>query len=180
MVQLYGNHRIICLDVMRTYIIVFAFLAFYLGSACATTTKAGLTYTELEDLRVVVLEHAVRTGKVPTTDEGLASVREGDGRAPRTVDAWGETFIYHAPSLSSDRLFDLYSKGTNRVDDHGGGDDIVYWEYRGYYSGRIGITDTALAAIVLFDGPILIVIGGVWYVCKKVRHRCRESSQDVV
>jgi hypothetical protein len=77
-------------------------------------------------------------GRFPSSTEGLAALRDDPGIGPAwrvpygpayrpLIDAWGEHLIYHHPPLYAPSEYDLYSKGINTRDDHGGVDDITSW-----------------------------------------------------
>lgn len=73
-------------------------------------------------------------GHYPTTEEGLSALREGPGSATnwkgpylkrRSVDPWGNPYVYRSPGDHSPD-YDLYSYGPDGAE--GGGDDITSWE----------------------------------------------------
>ena len=164
---------------MKKYVTLVVLLSLFVTSAWATTTKAGITKADLRALRIIVLEHAVKTGRLPSTEEGISSIPETTGRVPK-FDGWGEAFIYRSPSLSVDRLFDLYSKGANRTDDLGQGDDVVYWNNSIYDTRKLNPFDSLPVAIVIFDGPLLILIIGVFYLYRKLRKKWSVSRNNAV
>lgn len=149
------------------------------SGADATTTRAGLTYNRLQGLQQQVLEQAVKNTHLPTTAEGLNGLKRVDGQPiseSRMLDAWGQPFVYRAPSRSSDRLFDVYSIGPNGRDDGGEEDDIVPWDYRGYYSPGHNFLENAFMYVALLDGPVLFVGILSWFVYRQLRARKRLES----
>lgn len=135
----------------------------------------GLTYSRLERIQFDILQHAAKVSHLPTTEEGLGSLRQLNGAAydpSEFKDSWGEQLVYRSPSNSKERLFDLYSMGPNRKDDGGAGDDVVVWEYRNYYSaaGSLGIFERAFAWVMVFDGPFLLGCLGL-YAFLRCQHR---------
>lgn len=158
------------------YVLLCCFLLACPLSGRATTTLQGLTYNRLERIQLDVLQHAVNRSHLPTTEEGLVSLRQLNGTAfdpSEFRDSWGEPLIYRSPSASKERLFDLYSKGPNRRDDGGTGDDVVVWEYRDYYSGAgsLGIFERAFGWLMVIDGPILLACIGLY------AFRCRQRRK---
>jgi general secretion pathway protein G len=93
-------------------------------------TQIGMIGTALDAFRLDI-------GRYPTSDEGLAALRQNPGRAdfwdgpylPKDIpnDPWGKQYVYRSPGEHGD--YDLYSKG---ADDQEGGDgenaDVVSWE----------------------------------------------------
>lgn len=74
-------------------------------------------------------------GRFPTTEEGLQALRVNPGSLPKwkgpylkkdSKDPWGNPYIYKAPGTRNSD-YDLYSSGSNAVDDGGGSDDIGNW-----------------------------------------------------
>lgn len=133
-----------------------------LGITCAyaSSTRAGRTYAHLRALDERLLVYAVRSGNPPRTREELSSLVRSQAdwfRKRDLIDAWQVPVNYRFPSASEDRAFDLYSSGPDRIDNGGEGDDIVPWEYRGYYATKSG-ADTWIAAALLLDGPILLLL----------------------
>lgn len=75
-------------------------------------------------------------GRYPTSEEGLASLRANPSSLPgwkgpylkkEPKDPWGRPYVYKAPGIHNND-YDLYSMGTNGVDDNGAGDDIGNWQ----------------------------------------------------
>ena len=148
---------------MKRSLLIFAALMLLSSWVSANSSKAKDTYAALEHLELLILRHSARVGHVPSTAEGLAVVRHPDGNPVRSSllkDAWYEPLVYRYPSAVADRIFDLYSKGPNQIDEQGRGDDVVAWEYRNYGSGS-GFAMTAFLLVVLFDGPVLLAVMAV-------------------
>lgn len=81
-------------------------------------------------------------------------------------DGWGQRLIYNLPGQVNTHAFDLYSKGRNRLDDGGRGDDISNWSdpeplyyERDHYRGWLNST--------LFDVGAALVVGWLlWTLCR--------------
>jgi hypothetical protein len=76
---------------------------------------------------------------------------------PPEVDDWGQPFVYVQPARYGTGKYDLYSTGLNRVDDHGGGDDITSWSGipRGHYRHRFEWEGLAVATALIGVGIVL-------------------------
>ena len=90
-----------------------------LSEAKSTTAK-----TQLELLSVALDGYRLDNGSYPTTDQGLAALRERPTRAPVPanwrgpylrkavpVDPWGRPYVYRAPGERNPSTFDLESLG---------------------------------------------------------------------
>jgi len=108
------------------------------GPAIADTYRDTSTLFVIRRIQegLTAFEHDV--GRLPSSTEGLAALREDPGIGPAwrgpygsgrnaPTDAWGEPLVYHHPPLYAPAEYDLYSKGVNEVDDRGEGDDITNW-----------------------------------------------------
>lgn len=77
-------------------------------------------------------------GFYPTTEQGLASLRQRPSTAPlphkwagpyikkNPLDPWGNPYHYQYPGIRNPDTFDLFSYGSDGVE--GGNDDIDNWE----------------------------------------------------
>ena len=148
-------------------------------AADASSTRAGRTYTALRNVEHLLLVHSVQAGGAPATQADLLALmrsrpqvfhrRAGD-------DDWNRPLNYRIPSVDPSRAFDLYSSGPDGKDDGGEGDDIVPWEYRGYY--RTGGSQPLLLALaVLADGPLLALILVLRFFLRRraQSHRCQRT-----
>ena len=90
-----------------------------LSEAKSTTAK-----TQIELLSVALDGYRLDTGSYPTTDQGLAALRERPTRAPVPaswrgpylrkavpLDPWGRPYVYRAPGTRNPSAFDLESLG---------------------------------------------------------------------
>jgi general secretion pathway protein G len=90
-----------------------------LSEAKSTTAK-----TQIELLSVALDGYRLDNGSYPTTDQGLAALRERPTRAPIAanwrgpylrkpvpVDPWGRPYLYRAPGQRNPTAFDLESLG---------------------------------------------------------------------
>jgi len=77
-------------------------------------------------------------GFYPTTEQGLAALRTQPTSAPvppkwtgpylkrKSIDPWGNPYLYESPGKHNPDAYDLYSYGKDGVE--GGKDDIGNWE----------------------------------------------------
>lgn len=70
-------------------------------------------------------------GRFPATGQGLASLLGNNNQDPvmtkLPLDGWSQSLIYHHPAkCQTDKPYDLYSSGENRLDECMRGDDIVH------------------------------------------------------
>ena len=90
-----------------------------LSEAKSTTAK-----TQIELLSVALDGYRLDNGSYPTTDQGLAALRERPTRAPVPaswrgpylrkavpLDPWGRPYVYRAPGERNPSAFDLESLG---------------------------------------------------------------------
>ena len=142
------------------------------GAAEACSTRTGSTYHFLEDAQLALLRSSIKSGKTPATgDEALAILRATN--TSQELDAWGESLVYRFPSSDPERVFDLYSKGANNIDDGGNGDDVVPWEFRDFYYqcySPISIENLVMYAFLL-DGPVLIAGIAILWLVRRFRRR---------
>ena len=120
-------------------------------------------------------------GRIPTTEEGLWALTQSPltsrgwrpPLAPEAlVDAWGEPFVYRQPGFFGMDGFDLYSKGANRLDEQGNGDDITL-------SGGIpeGVYSQvpAWTSLLLSVGAIALLAGALLALARTL---CARRSRD--
>ena len=155
----------------RQALLVLCLVCSLFGGVCkAGSLRAGLTYSQLESIEKTFMYHVLLTGQIPQSQSEFDALflqrpdifRRGDSR-----DAWNRPLIYRRPSSHPARPHDFYSAGPDGRDDNGGGDDVVVWEDRGYYTGSHPTDGMALVIAVLLDGPLLLVV----VVVMSVRHR---------
>ena len=118
------------------------------------------TYVSLQRLEQALLVKSVREGRAPKSQEEFNGLPSKDpAYFPKYWfhDAWGRDIIYVFPSASDTRAFDVYSRGTNGVDDGGNGDDVVPWEYRGYHSPAKEPLEKTFTLLLLVDGPLILL-----------------------
>lgn len=90
-----------------------------LSEAKSTTAR-----TQIELLSVALDGYRLDNGNYPTTDQGLAALRERPSRAPAPanwrgpylrkavpLDPWGRPYLYRAPGERNPSAFDLESLG---------------------------------------------------------------------
>lgn len=118
----------------RTRALPCALLLASLCASCGAAQEAPEIVRVKNNLRL--LESALDSyradhGGYPPTAEGLSAlVRRGDPLRPEGYlkelprDAWDAEYRYVAQRDSSS-AYQLYSTGPNRIDEHGGGDDLV-------------------------------------------------------
>jgi len=80
---------------------------------------------DIQAIFTQVQMHEMRSGGVPLQEsEGLAAlVGKGKGFAELPKDPWGEAYVYKIDNAAP-KGFRVYSKGPDRQDNNGGGDDI--------------------------------------------------------
>lgn len=103
----------------------------YLKEAKVNKAKA-----DLQTISNALELYRLDNGVYPSTDEGLRALiektesginwRDGGYLTKRKIpkDPWGEEYVYKYDGEN----FIIYSKGPNRIDENGSGDDVVYGE----------------------------------------------------
>jgi general secretion pathway protein G len=105
----------------------------------ATTTQDGFTKARIRIIEEALDAFKTDVGRLPYTEEGLSALitapnKSMNWRGPyidrRDIpkDGWQHNFIYYYPSKIGHGEFDLYSPGSNGVDESGKGDDISNWQ----------------------------------------------------
>lgn len=81
------------------------------------------TLSDLDMIRSVLEDYRRTTGYYPSTAQGLNELLAAGyvRSAGFSTDSWGSTFEYEAEG----NIIRLYSSGPNRLDEEGGGDDIL-------------------------------------------------------
>jgi len=128
--------------------------------AYASSTRAGRTYSKLKSIEHRVLVYAVREGNSPMTQSDFHGLMKSEPEwftSWHVRDDWGTLLNFKQPSSADSRAFDLYSSGPNRLDEGGEGDDVVPWEYRGYYSSSKQPFEILLALGLLLDAPAILL-----------------------
>jgi len=93
------------------------------------TLRINVDLAQLEYLRDLLNKYREVHGRFPMADEGLEALRRADAnmtvllRKSVPLDSWGEPYVYSVVPDGS--AFQLYSTGRNRIDEHGGGDDVT-------------------------------------------------------
>ena len=142
-----------------------------IDDASATSTYQGQTYSALMRLDHGILYYSAKSGGVPQNQVELEkAVKENPEIFGTNLwkDSWGRNLIYRQPG-NQGRLYDLYSVGSNGIDDKGTQDDVVVWEYRGYYVSRSNGWGSVISLALLIDGPLLMVLLAVVYLRRKWR-----------
>ena len=70
-------------------------------------------------------------GRYPTTEEGLAALRQAGSKGPYLkkpvpLDPWGKLYVYRSPGQHNPEDYDLFSLGPDGVE--GTKDDITNWK----------------------------------------------------
>lgn len=103
----------------------------YLNEAKVNKAKA-----DLQTISNALELYRLDNGTYPSTEEGLRALiektesgvnwRDGGYLSKKSIpkDPWGEEYVYKFDGEN----FSVYSKGPNRIDENGSGDDIVYGE----------------------------------------------------
>ena len=104
--------------------LVWVFLS---GSACAWSSRASKTYYKIQSAAMAVEEYRQNYGKLP---EGWNAIRQDPqsffaGRPDMFIDDWKRELVYRFPGLHGE--FDVYSLGTDGIDNHGESDDVSAW-----------------------------------------------------
>jgi len=98
--------------------------------------KINKAKTDLSAIANALELFRLDNGVYPPTEEGLKALiektasgvnwREGGYLSKKSIpkDPWGEEYVYKFDGEN----FTVYSKGPNRIDEQGSGDDIVYGE----------------------------------------------------
>lgn len=96
------------------------------------SARRTATALSLHNIEVSLQEFEFIYGRLPETLEELVNPPEPPtGGEPQEFleeiprDAWNRDFIFRVPGESVGRRYDLYSMGSNGVDDRGQGDDVV-------------------------------------------------------
>ena len=99
------------------------------SSALGWSSKASKTYSGLRSLEFAFREFHEDNGRYPKTDTWWEELRDGGYVVPSQntppQDEWGQRIVYLQPGIHGD--FDLYSCGSNEMDDQGLMDDISNW-----------------------------------------------------
>jgi len=122
------------------------FSAFFLllGSILLPILVVGRTNKEeavryrIERLSKALSAFKRDVGRFPKTIEGLSPLvlRPADlanwhgpylNNPTVSLDSWGNPYVYFCPPKYGNDAYDLYSSGQNRIDEHGGGDDLANW-----------------------------------------------------
>jgi len=102
--------------------------------AMATAARADILVNIPTALELYELDN----GFYPTTEQGLAALRQRPATAPAPrrwngpylkknfIDPWGNPYRYQFPGIHNPESFDLYSYGPDGVE--GGNDDVTNWE----------------------------------------------------
>ena len=102
-----------------------------IGKSASKTAKA-----QIDALEKSLDQYRLDTGSYPTTEQGLASLNERPGNAPKwqgpylkkalPMDPWGKPYIYKSPGDHGE--FDLQSYGKDAQPGGSGEDeDVVNW-----------------------------------------------------
>ena len=165
---------------MIRYIFISLFCALSIANAYAsdpTVAKAFKAHYQIIALENALYDFVSHNGRFPTTTEGLNALIEQPKDTPYwkgpylakkilPKDPWGESFSYLYVPATKERRFNLYSKGKNKIDERGNGDDIsIYTEPMGY-----GDKDwTFLYFFLLVDFPIFLFCVIVIYAIRIIR-----------
>lgn len=105
-----------------------------LGGAQKTTAELFVK----QSLKTSLLSYRLHLGDYPATAEGLqALITEPRAKADQwqgpyieggkvPIDPWGEPYQYRYPGVKNKGLYDLWSKGPDKIDDSE--DDIGNWD----------------------------------------------------
>ena len=95
-----------------------------------TTAQDVMFYRNSGDLYLVLgsteYKFVDKTGKAFLELNDLSSGATTKDAAEAYKDAWGMPIRYHSPGIHNKAIFDLWSKGRDKVD--GGDDDIANWD----------------------------------------------------
>ena len=110
---------------------------FFLENSLASE-RLGYAKTRIQIFEKAIDNFQKDTGQYPTTEQGLYAlintpVAVSNWKGPYLPyplvprDPWDEPYIYFYPAKFGNKKFDIYSKGKNRLDEKGSGDDISSW-----------------------------------------------------
>jgi general secretion pathway protein G len=106
------------------------------------TAKSAAARSQVELLGAALDAYRLDNDDYPTTEQGLAALREAPGAAPQPrnwrgpylkknvpLDPWGRAYLYRYPGLASSRTYELLTYGRDGVDGGAGEDaDVRSWE----------------------------------------------------
>jgi hypothetical protein len=107
-------------------LIIVLFLTWLAGrvSSAIICTEEGYVSAQIRFVVDALNEFARVEGRYPSQQEGLAVLVEREFVADRArIDFWGNAFIYECRSADCSKIV-IRSKGSNRVDERGWGDDV--------------------------------------------------------
>lgn len=156
-------------------LIVFLFITLLPStSECSNPRVYKIKTAEIQiKMLVLAIQNAsVDIGRIPTTEEGLSLLIKEPivnigWKGPYIKkgipnDPWGMNYIYYSPAKHGTKNFDLYSSGSNKIDDQGNLDDITNWRKINldYYGGLSKKSEVALfsTAAIIFIVIVLLVI----------------------
>ena len=153
--------------------ILFILLMIVSVPTLAHSTLASNTYHQLKELQLALLNYSNLEGNLPTSQNEFENLMNEKGNLLLSVysneDTWGQLLVYRYPSVSSIRAFDLYSIGANGVDNKGEDDDVVPWQYRGFYQPKNEFSSIFSFFLILLDGPIILIFIVIFYLSRKYK-----------
>ena len=153
--------------------ILFVLLMIVSVTTLAHSTLASRTYGQLEDLQLALLNYSNLGGELPTSQSEFEDLMNGKDNLLLSIysneDSWGQLLVYRYPSVTSIRAFDLYSIGADGIDSKGENDDVVSWQYRGYYESKHKFSRLLYFYLILIDGPIILIGLVVFYLLRRYK-----------
>ena len=96
--------------------------------------KSKIVQADMERLDTALKIFRLENGSYPTSlavlmkPPATIAGRKTPYLEKEPLDPWGEWYVYKCPGTKSQVGYDLYSKGPNKRDDGGEGDDIPNWK----------------------------------------------------
>jgi general secretion pathway protein G len=128
------NIRVLLSTVVGLFLSIFLLGIFTTGTGSERVWKAVF---QIEQFVEVLEKFRNDTGRYPTTEEGLAALRDRPNvdqgwngpylKKLVPLDPWGEPYRYIYPARYGNKNYDLYSFGRNMEDDFGAKDDVTNW-----------------------------------------------------
>lgn len=139
-----GENGLTLIEIL-VVIVILGVLASLVGPAVFShvgTAKTTTARSQIELLSAALDAYRLDTGTYPTTDQGLAALREEPVQSPRPrgwrgpylrrevpLDPWGREYVYEGPGRENSIGFDLVTYG---LDGQPGGEgenaDVTSWD----------------------------------------------------
>ncbi len=128
----------------------------FIFSVDASTEKQFIVKRQLEMLEKEIYRFAAYNNRLPVNLDEVAGWGKSQLNQSNFTDPWGRQWVYIIPG-SNERLFDIYSKGINGVDNLRKDDDYFIGKPLNLENaGKYKVLKWVFLGIT-FDGPIIVL-----------------------